>query len=81
MDLLCTVKKRISPSRYVAFIGGHSVARAPTLSEAVNLARSHIAACYTQKGIAVSVKIITPSRKINYSVSPLGIIRYQHPTK
>ena len=79
MDILCTVKKRLSPSRYVAFIAGHPVSRAPTLAEAVNAARSHIAACYTAKGIAVSVKIATPSRRINYTVSPIGIIRYQHP--
>ena len=79
MDLLVTVKKRLSPSRYVAFIAGQPVSRAPTLSEAVNAARAHIATSYTQKGIAVNVKIITPSRRINYTVSPLGIIRYQHP--
>jgi hypothetical protein len=79
MDLLVTVKKRPNPSRYVAFIAGHPIARAPTLSEAVNLARYHIATCYTAKGIPVNVKIITPSRRINYTVSPLGIIRYQHP--
>jgi hypothetical protein len=81
MDLLVTVKKRPNPSRYVAFIAGQPVSRAPTLAEAVDLARSHIATCYTAKGIAVNVKIITPSRRINYTVSPLGIIRYQHLTK
>jgi hypothetical protein len=79
MDILVTVKKRLRPSRYVAFIAGHPVSRAPTLAEAVNAARSHIATCYTQQGIAVNVKIITPSRRINYTVSPLGIIRYKHP--
>jgi len=81
MDIPVTVKKRLHPSRYVAFIAGQPIARAPTLAEAVNLARSHIATCYTAKGIAVNVKISTPSRRINYTVSPLGIIRYKHPTK
>lgn len=81
MDLLVTVKQRLNPSRYVAFIGGQSVARSPSLPEAVNGARSHIAACYTAKGIPVNVKIITPSRRINYTVSALGIIRYKHPSK
>ena len=81
MDLLVTVKQRPFPTRYVAWIASQSIARAPTLMEAVNAARSHIAACYTQKDIAVNVKIVTPSRRINYTVSPLGIIRYKHPTK
>ena len=76
MDLLCTIKKRDYPTRYVAFIAGERVARAPTLTETANLARVHIRTCYTQRGIPVSVTLKTPNGTTRYRVSALGITQH-----